>query len=181
MKKIQLLVILMTVLNLFAQKPAMKMFSHTPPEEAKRKKNFYSNLLMANDKEVLVSDRTKKGSVITVYNASTMKKTSTFTLDYPEINGKDVDWVNRLIHSDKITSIYAYYNKKEDENTIYGKITDRKNKSIVKQKVLFQTSAKKRRKIGGMEVYYSPDNSKILILRVPVTKKYENEKMEMVI
>ncbi len=180
MKKIQLLLLMLFVIVVHAQKPSMKMYSHVPPEEAKKKKNFYSTLLMANDKEVLISDKTKKGSVITVYNAATMKKTSSFTLDIPEINGKNVDWVNRLIHSDKITSIYSHYNKKEDENTIYGKITDRKNKTIVKQKVLFQSSAKKRRKIGGMEVYYSPDNSKILILRVPITKRYENEKMEMV-
>jgi hypothetical protein len=164
----------------FAQKPQIKISNHIPPDEAKSRKNKNSDFFHSSRSEFMVSDRTKKGSVITVYNSSTLKKNSTFTLNYPEVKGKNANWVKRLIHDENITSIYAYYDKKEDENTIYGKITDRKNKNIVKEKILLKTSAKKKKNIGSQEVHLSPDNSKILIIRIPASKSFENEKVEMV-
>ncbi len=181
MKKVLLFILLCNIFTVFSQKPVIQMGTHTPPDEAKKRRNTNSYLMGGSESEILVSDRAKGGSVITSYNSATLKKTGTFKLDYPEIGKKDADWVRRLFHGDKITSVYGYYNKKEDENKIYGKITDRKNKTIKKETVLMTSSAKKRKNIGQLVTKYSNDNSKLLIFREPAGKKYENEKMEMVL
>ena len=67
----------------------------------------------------------KNGQVYTSYDALTLKKKETFTLELPTVNGgKDVDWIRRIFRAEETTSIYGYYNRKDDENFVYGKITD---------------------------------------------------------
>ena len=181
MKNIVVGFLLIFAISLHSQKPVLQMGMHTPPSEAKKRKNYYSQLIAGNENEILISDRSKGGNVITSYNSNTLKKTGTFKVDYPEIGKKDADWVRRLYIDDKITSIYGFYDKKNDENRIYGKIIDRKNKTIKKEIVLMSSNAKKRKNIGSLMTVFSNDNSKLLIFREPAGKKYENEKMEMVL
>ncbi len=161
----------------YGQKPKTQIASHIPPDEAKRRS--YSTLIWSNESEFIISDRAKDGSFFTVYNGKTLKKTSHFRLDYPEIDGRDADWVKRLFHEDNITSIYGYYNKKEDAVKVYGTIHDRKNKTIKKETVLMESYARKRKNIGSLSTIVSNDRSKILVFREPAGKKYEDEKMEM--
>jgi len=165
------------VTTVYGQKVKTQIASHIPPDEAKRKS--YSNLVWSNHEEFIVSDRAKNGSVFTVYNGKTLKKTATFRLDYPEVNNKDADWVKRIFHADKITSIYGFYDKKEDAIRVYGLINDRKNKTIKKSSILMESYAKKRKNIGGLSTIVSNDGSKILVFREPAGNKYEDEKMEM--
>ncbi len=173
------LVLALSASALFAQKPKTQIASHIPPDEARRKS--YSSFVWSNNEEFIISDRARGGSVFTIYNGKTMKKTGTFMLDYPEIGGKDADWVRRLFHQDKITSIYGYYDKREDVVKVYGKINDRKNKTIKKETVLMESYAKKKKYVGNLSTIISNDRSKILIFREPAGKKYENEKMEMML
>jgi hypothetical protein len=163
--------------QLKAQKPAYQIGKHIPPVEARHKRNYYSELIASTDEEFLIADRTKKGQVYTAYNTETLKKGGTFTLDYPQVNGKDANWVKRIFRAEETTSLYGYYNRKDDENIVYGKITDRNGKEIVKEKVLAKISASKKKYIGRIGRVLSKDQSKILIYR-EVTAK-ESEQMEI--
>lgn len=165
--------------NLNAQKPAYEIGKHTPPPEARKKKNYYSTLIASNDVEFLVSDRTKTGQVYTSYSTETLKKLETFTLDYPEVNGKNANWVRRLFRTEETTLIYGYYDRSKDENTVYGKITNRAGKDIVKEKVLAKISASKKKYIGNLGQVISKDQSKILIYRELTSKESEQEEIEL--
>ncbi len=165
---------------LFAQKPAFQIGKHIPPAEAKKKRNNFSELIAASDDEFLVADRTRKGQVYTSYNSESLQKKETFTLDYPEVNGgKDANWVKRIFRSEETTSIYGYYDRKEDQNTVYGKITDRNGKEIVKEKVLARISASKKKYVGNLGQVLSKDQSKILIYREVTAKESEQEEIEL--
>ena len=88
---IMMLLLAMLTAPVYAQKPKTQIASHIPPDEAKRRSN--STFTWSNGEEFIIADRARDGSVFTVYNGKTMKKTSTFRLDYPEVNKKDADWV----------------------------------------------------------------------------------------
>ncbi len=137
-------------IKLNAQIPAFEIGKHAPPPEAKKKKNYYSNLIASTEDEFLVADRTSKGQIYTAYNTATLKMKETFTLDYPQVQDRDVDWVKRLFRTEETTSIYGYYNRKDDINTVYGRITSRNGKEIVKEKVLAKITASKKKYIGNL-------------------------------
>lgn len=186
MKKLKYSHLLFLILSLCltikvqAQKPAFETGKHIPPPEAKHKKNYYSSLIYSTPDEFLVSDRMKNGQVYTSYDAVTLKKKETFTLELPTVNGgKDVDWIKRIFRAEETTSIYGYYNRKDDENFVYGKITDRNGKDIVKEKVLAKISASKRKYIGSLGQVFSKDKSKILIYREVTSKQSEQEEIEL--
>lgn len=167
-------------IGVYAQKPAYETGKHIPPPEARSKKNFSSKLIYSSSEEFLIADRMKNGQVYTSYSTTTLKKKETFTLEIPTVNGgKDVDWIKRLFRAEETTSIYGYYNRKEDENTVYGKITDRNGKDIVKEKVLAKISASKRKYIGSLGQVFSKDKSKILIYREVTSKESEQEEIEL--
>jgi hypothetical protein len=178
-KHLLILFFLLIAGKTYSQAPKLQIAAHIPPDEAKRKS--YSTLVWSSNEEFIISDRAKDGSVFSIYNGGTMKKTGTFRLDYPEVNNKDADWVRRLFHGDRITSIYGYYDKGEDEIKVYGRIDDRKNKTVKKPTILMESSAKKRKNIGELTTITSNDQSKILVFREPAGKKFEDEKMEMVL
>ncbi|MCX6188131.1 MAG: hypothetical protein NTW54_00725 [Bacteroidetes bacterium] len=166
-------------IKLNAQIPAFEIGKHAPPPEAKKKKNYYSNLIASTEDEFLVADRTSKGQIYTAYNTATLKMKETFTLDYPQVQDRDVDWVKRLFRTEETTSIYGYYNRKDDINTVYGKITSRNGKEIVKEKVLAKITASKKKYIGNLGQVLSKDQSKILIYRELTAKESEVEEIEL--
>lgn len=175
-----LILCLILTIKIQAQKPAFETGKHIPPPEARSKKNFSSTLIYSTPEEFLVADRMKHGQVYTSYDALTLKKKETFTLEIPTVSGgKEVDWIKRLFRAEETTSIYGYYNRKEDENIVYGKITDRNGKDIVKEKVLAKITASKRKYIGSLGQVFSKDKSKILIYREITSKESEQEEIEL--
>jgi hypothetical protein len=165
--------------SIWAQKPAYQTGKHIPPAEAKKKKNRYSNLYASSEDEFFVSDRTKEGQVISVYDVSTLKKKSDFTLDNPKVNGKSVNWYSRFFDQDQVTTIYSYYDKKEDKNTVYGVVATRSGKEVVKEKVMVSFNASKKKEIGDLGIIRSKDKTKFLIYREPADHKGAQESVDV--
>jgi hypothetical protein len=166
-------------LGLQAQKPVYATGKHIPPDEAKKKKNRYSRLYASSEEEFFVADKMKGGLVITVYNNESLKKQTIFTLEDPKVNGKDPKWFRQYFNGEEITTIYSYYDSKEDKNTIYGNITNRDNKEIVKDKVLLSFAASKKKFIGNVGIIRSKDKTKFLIYREPTSKQSPQETVEL--
>lgn len=57
MKNIIVGFLLIFAISVHSQKPVLQMGMHTPPPEAKKRKNYYSQLIAGNDNEILISDR----------------------------------------------------------------------------------------------------------------------------
>jgi hypothetical protein len=156
--------------QLKAQLPVFDSCTHVAPPQAKKNKDNYDNLYIYSKDEFLVSDKTKDGLIFSVYDAHTLQPQSTFTLKDPLVDGHEASWIKRYIRGDEITSFYSYYDKKEENYTVYGKVAIRDDKSIVNEKILESFSVAKKDDIGEVSITSSGDKSKFLIHREPKIK-----------
>ncbi|MBC7425929.1 MAG: hypothetical protein H7321_05285 [Bacteroidia bacterium] len=150
-----------------AQEPKIRTTAHIKPEQALGKKRNSTNYLEGNKDEVLVSDRTKRGLIITSYSKEGLTVINRFLADDPKVGNKDPDWLRRVFKGDNVVNLYAYYDKKTDQNTVYGKITDRDNNEVKEPIILMQTESRKKKFIGGFSTRISKDQSKVLIFHQP--------------
>ncbi|MBC7425928.1 MAG: hypothetical protein H7321_05280, partial [Bacteroidia bacterium] len=144
------LVLLIISNSTYGQKPKMQLIAHIPPAEAKSGKTKNSVLIGGDGDEIMIGDRADNGTIITCYNTKTLKYTSKFKVDQPQIGKKDANWTKRIIKGDNILSIYGFYDKKENTNRVYGKVTNRKNKVLKKEQVLMSTESKKKKNVGQL-------------------------------
>jgi hypothetical protein len=162
-----------------AQKPAYQTGRHMPPEEARHKRNYWSFLYGSTEDEVLVADRTKTGVVVTSYDAHTLKRGDEFTLDNPKIADRTPDYSERFFDLDQVTTFYGRYSPKDDKYQLFGKVTNRGNKALVKDKLVVTINSDKRKNVGSVGVIRSKDHSKFLIYRISPDKKDADEAVDL--
>ncbi len=157
-----------------AQTPKYIYGSYERPEGVGKKSSGY--LIKGDSTEFSVHHSTKSKNFFTFYDMD-MKKTGGFVIGEDE--GRRADRYTWFMGNDgKLISLYSEYDRGSNENTVYGKILDRKGKVVESERKLVVVTEDRKKDVGTTTAYFSPDRTKILLMRLPPGKKYDQEEME---
>lgn len=177
-KKISLFLISTAlVINVFAQKPKATVAEYICPPQLK--KNSTGGLIKGTGNDFLIYNNAKHTDVFVFYDAKTLKQTGTLQLPEIEKDGRTANSSEIIYKDGNLIRINAFYDKSNENYTVYGEVVDKKGKTVIKEKKLANFNARKKKFIGNISYYISPDKSKILIVREPPEKRYEENHMEL--
>lgn len=195
MNKIFLIFSMLNMVFLFSQKPIISIYELKAPEESIFKKGIFDSytyvpdpieipnrkIVYSDKKEFIISDRTKNGYVLSVYNTNNIQKTSTFNIDIPKVNNKIADWFKFQFYDNKTTTFYSKFNKSQKTNTLYAKIIDRENNVLVEEKILSENKATSVDLSGKDVIVNSKDRSKFLLVKERLSNRNTKEQLEFIV
>ncbi len=183
MKKIKLIISILLLalsVSLLAQEPKMQLANYESPNGRKIRAAVDYNMYSGdNESEFYVIESGRLGYDIAVFDAESMARKSSFAIEEPEEGNRQPRWVRFFFHSEKITMVYAIFDKRADKFTVYGKIMDQSGTIELESTILMEIKAERKKDIGSISFRLSEDNTKILLFREPRGKRFDKEKMEL--
>jgi len=115
----------------------------------------------------------KKKYFIKVFNASDMALISTNQINLSEFKGKDIDFEDMAVISNRIYILGSVYDKKSKVSNLFGFEVSENGKLTKKKKKLFSTKVTKKRERGAFYFKDSPTGDRFLIMHVALFDKKE--------
>ncbi|MBI1305192.1 MAG: hypothetical protein GC181_01105 [Bacteroidetes bacterium] len=172
--------LLSTLIVVKAQDVKYQLSSYESPNGRKVKGNVdYQICTGVNPEEFYIVEVGKNEYDISIMDVESLKRISSFTVDEPEDGNRDPRWVKFFFHEGKVTIVYAFFNKKTDKYTVYGRISDFEGREIQGETKMMELVTPKKKSIGSISFVLSEDLTKILLFREPPAHRFEKEKMEV--